>query len=194
MMRSGGAFSAASAPSIVSGVTLMEIQRLSNRSRMVCTCGRISRPLGASLSWGITSITTSPSFTRRPVMLSAPYPSGSARVNSASSTGIPVRSTALTAKGERESSVRMRSISGAGSCKSLLLTTAITGTPLLLSASSQDFSKEKSVSLNSIMAISALGSVSRVFCMRSSPSAPSSSKPAVSINTQAPNPRTSIAL
>ena len=53
-----------------------------NSSRMVCTCGRMRRPLGACISWGITSRTTSPSLTQLPVIVCSPKFSGKLFENS----------------------------------------------------------------------------------------------------------------
>lgn len=49
------------------GVTHRALHPLSNRWRMVCTCGIISRPLGADASCGITNITVSPARVSVPV-------------------------------------------------------------------------------------------------------------------------------
>ena len=45
-----------------SGVTQVTTAPKSSKSRMVCTCGKMSLPFGACLSCGITSSTLSPFF------------------------------------------------------------------------------------------------------------------------------------
>lgn len=65
-------------------------------SRIVCTCGRIRRPLGAWMSWGITRRTTSPSDTRSPVIVRPPKPSGTIRIIHSFSSAIPAPVFALT--------------------------------------------------------------------------------------------------
>ena len=57
-------------------VQLITRHFLSNNSRIVCTCGRISRPLGACMSCGMTKSTKSPSLTRSPVMVCCPKSAG----------------------------------------------------------------------------------------------------------------------
>ena len=70
MIRSGGSFRAASMAGI--SVVLQQLARhpLSSRWRMVCTWGRMSLPLGASISWGMTRSTLSPALVRLPVISS----------------------------------------------------------------------------------------------------------------------------
>ena len=50
-----------------SAVQHKAVQRLSNRLRKVCTCGRINRPLGAWMSCGMTNTTVSHSPAKFPV-------------------------------------------------------------------------------------------------------------------------------
>ena len=72
MISFGGFFSCSRASTSLSVVALKTMHFLSSNSRIVCTCGRIRRPLGAWMSWGITRRTTSPSDTRSPAIVRLP--------------------------------------------------------------------------------------------------------------------------
>ena len=195
MTSFGAAERARNAPSIVSGVQLTTMHRLSSNSRMVCTCGRIRRPLGACASCGMISITTSPSVTRSPVMVAssaAPRPSSPRRRMSLSMPS-PVR--ALTATGSMPVRRRIRSMNSSRfSMVSILLSTATTGTLRCPNMRTQASSVSLSPVPYTTRAMSVRSAALRVCSRRRSPSSLSSSKPAVSMNVTAPRPGTSILL
>ena len=77
--------------------TTMAVQSASSTSRMVCCWGRISLPLGAALSMGVTRTTRSPGVSRSPTRrLSSPCERVSRAMRSFSSS-MPSLVTALTA-------------------------------------------------------------------------------------------------
>ena len=112
----------------LSVVQLITKHFLSNSSRMVCTCGRMRRPLGACISWGITSRTTSPSLTQLPVIVCSPKFSGSFSRIASKMPWMPVPSLALTTTGACPHSFSIRSTTEAVSWReSALFSISITG-------------------------------------------------------------------
>ena len=79
----GGVFSRSSALRNSRSFTTRQYASLSSKSRMASTCGRISRPLGASLSIGTTRTTSWPGPTRSPRMDGLSMKSGGAESSSA---------------------------------------------------------------------------------------------------------------
>ena len=160
---------------------------VSSRSRMDCTWGRIRRPLGASLSMGTTSTASSPGPTRSPRM-----------------AGLSMKcSGALSSRAWRKS--RMPCPLGAdvnttGSCSScsrtgvpawplvsILFTTTMAGT-LCSRSLSTIFSSNSPHSPGSVTTTprSVRSNTCLVRSARSSPRAPTSSMPAVSMKSTGP--------
>ena len=191
----GGRARAASMASILSVVQLITRHLRSSSSRMVCTCGRMSRPLGAWMSCGMTSMTVSFSSTSRPTMPCDMVSSGNLfrRLRRMSSSPFPVR--VLTNRGTCPHCCSMRRmVCSASDNRSHLFSIQITGTFFSFNKRCQCNSSSRCSSVQTIRAMSVFSSARCVCRMRSSPSSPSSSKPAVSMNTQGPRPWISMAL
>ena len=190
----------------------------SRMSRITCCCGRISLPLGAALSIGMTRMTWSPfcrrSETRRG---SVPCPAFHARYMSAifslrakipspvnALTETMPETVSLNSSGHTsfpaaclspESSVRLSVAAGSCARRSILLPAMRQG--IFLSAkrpkSSRSQSQSPLVASVTRMARSVCARICRVFLTRSSPSIPSSSNPGVSMITTGPRGKSSIA-
>ena len=182
----GGAASAASAAGISSGCTTRAGAGSSKRARSTCCWGKISRPLGAEESMGVTSSTSSPGETR-PSSRPGAFCCGFAFDNTAISCCIPCPVWAETAI----------ALSGAGRhSRSLLFHTRITGRPRRRSCcrkSSSSAARPLSASAT-YTAMSVLPKTSNDFSRRSAPSSPVSSSPAVSISTHGPSGNSSMLL
>ena len=181
----------------LSVVVLKTIHFLSSSSRIVCTCGRIRRPLGAWMSWGITRRTTSPSDTRSPVIVRPPKPSGTIRIIHSFSSAIPAPVFALTMQTFSfvcSLSFSANSWFSSSERRSLLLTTGITGVFFSWKYRNHSSSFSMSSDANTISANSVFCAASAVFSIRMAPSSPSSSNPAVSISTHGPSGAISIVL
>jgi|GEM_PF-4619272 len=127
-----------------SSVQHITLHCLSSKSRMVCTCGKIRRPLGACGSCGITSSIVSPGFARLPVKLLGSS-SSVALARALRSLLIPIFRIALIATGLvpkvwficSTTSSRLPMVS-------ILLSTIIVGISSLRSSSDHCFSNVKS--------------------------------------------------
>ena len=190
MTRSGRRFSASSMGAMPSGTTEITRQRRSRSSLVICTWGRISRPLGAWMSWGITSITKAPSSTR-------------CAVTGGTSKSVPafwMRNflKAPISAGSRASSARQGMSKGGreASPPSKRLTTQTVRTLFSFNKRRYSSSREKSSvpEETTSTARSVLRMTSSVFSVRSPPSWEESSSPAVSMRTTGPMGRSSMDL
>ncbi len=168
---------------ISSGCSTMAVQRLSRISRSICTCGRIMRPVGASESMGVTSMTNCPGRSSPPSRERCSRLPMS-RMTASSSVW---RSPFTVEKGRRGEphDVRICSCSSAvGRLSSDLLCSTRKGSSHVLhSSSSRSSGSPKQLPLMTRIAASACRRASNVFSTRSFPSSPVSSMPGVSMNT-----------
>ena len=195
MMRWGGCLSAARVRSMSSVVQQMAIHLLSIRSRSVCACGRMRRPLGACGSCGMTSSTVSPAWARLPVSDWLPL-SGIRPASVFRSSSSPVPFMALTGMMSQPSRLAMSAsrVEGTSFIRSTLFNTATKGTLACLSSPAHAASSSSVAPSVTTMAMSACLMTSRVRSVRRSPTLPVSSKPAVSMSTHGPSGRISIDL
>ena len=195
MISFGGRARACNVSVNLSVVQLTTRHFLSSNSRIVCTCGRISLPLGAWISCGMTRRTRSFSAVSSPVMLCWPKSEGSFSRIACRICSIPISSFALTSNGRilHSSSMYVAKLS-LFSLISILFNIGMTGISFSFNSASISFSWEKVVSPHSSNAISVFSIAFKVRLIRSSPSSPSSSNPGVSINKHGPIPCISIAL
>ena len=170
-------------------LTIRLTASLSRMSRRVCTCGRISRPFGAPRSIGTTSTTRSPGPIRSPTSRGSSMLLSGACRNSASLTrSIPRCSAAAIVTVSMFSVASCTSCSAGGSPRSALLKTTANGVCASRSVAISSFSVSVSPPASTTTsATSTRSSTWRVFSIRSAPSAPTSSSPAVSINTTGPS-------
>ena len=192
MMRWGGWLSRCRVLAICCGWQATMAQCFSNSSRMVCCCGRMSRPCGASRSCGMMSITRSPSWAHPSVIWGSP-PLGATWIKVCRSRSMPSPRVALVATvGRAVASARAWAWWGASSSRSLLLRATTIGLPSRRCCHA--FTKTVSAWSTTTVTMSARRRACRVFSTRSEPTCPSSSTPAVSVMTQAPRPCISMAL
>ena len=99
MIRSGSRLRASRARLNPSAVVDTTVHLRSRSSRMVCTWGRIRRPLGAWMSWGMTRSARSPLPARSPRIRSRMASSGTASAMACRRASMPSPVTALTGMG-----------------------------------------------------------------------------------------------
>ncbi len=189
----GGRLSCSRACPSSRSLTTSAMASESMRSRIDCTCGRIRRPRGASLSIGTTSTAISPELTRSPRIDGLSMKSGGAASSSAwRKSSTPRPSLAAVSTGVSLSSSRRGT--GAGcSLRSTLL--KITTTGVLRSWNSSRMPSSNSPH-EPASVTSTPRSVRSKTCIvrraRSSPSTPTSSMPAVSMKRTGPSGSSSI--
>ncbi len=164
------------------------------RSRIDCTCGRIRRPRGASLSMGTTSTASSPGPTRSPRIVGLSMKSGGAASSSAwRKSSTPRPSLAAVRHGRDLELLEARHGRRACSSRSILLKTTTTG--VLRSRNSSRMPSSNSPHAPASVT-STPRSVRSKTCIvrraRSSPRAPTSSMPAVSMKRTGPSGSSSI--
>ncbi len=177
---------------------------------MVWTCGRISRPLGASISSGVTRTTRSPGETRSPVRDGPSQSVGAEAIIRSLTASMPSPVSELTLVISVPSS-SSHSLTEAKGARSILFATTTTGTlpaspsfpvlpaPMPLISESLSMTERSGVPMPETasmtrIARSTCSSTCQVFSALSVPSSPTSSIPAVSINVTGPIGGISIAL
>ena len=144
MISDGASRNASSAAFKLSTPQQVAMQFLLSKSRMVCTWGKINRPLGAWGSWGITSSTEPPELTRPAVKLIA-WSSPAALDNAKRKLSMPNRVLALTATGDMpSSSLTALTTVALDANLSTLLSTTIAGISRRWSSCNHSFSRLRS--------------------------------------------------
>ena len=161
---------------------------------MLCTCGRIRRPRGASLSIGTTSTASSPGLTRSPRIDGLSMKSGGAASSSAwRKSSTPRPSLAAVSTGVILRSCRR--LTGAGRLDEVALVEDDDDGRLALEELVEDAVLELAPAAGLGDEHAEVGAVEHLHgasCARSSPSAPTSSMPAVSMKSTGPSGSSSI--
>ena len=193
--RAGGFFMLSRQSRSSRSLTTTQVASWSSRSRIVCTCGMIKRPLGASRSMGTTSTTVSPPRTMSPTIVGGVISaSGTTRISSWRNSGAPRPSEATARMWAMSRAARSASSSGAGWARSSLLKTTTTGVSSAVNSATSPSSKSPHAPASQTMAAtSARSIILRDFSTRSAPRAPTSSMPAVSMKSTGPSGSSSMA-